>query len=211
MKLRYYLRGLAAGLLIATIILSIANAGNRPLSDAQIRQRALELGMIEGDSMKLSSLQDVENTDSSGTYPESSPESSAKETFQSESSVPESSGSEKPVSESSVPESTVVESSSSGTSAPETFESADSGSESLPPVSGAGSEPVDIQPISFQIKNGASSYSVSKELAALGLVEDASVFDNFLCNNGYSKRIHAGTYEIYPGTSEEDIAKLIAR
>ena len=202
MKLRYYLRGLAAGLLIATIILSIANAGNRPLTNAQIRQRALALGMIEGDSMKLSSLQDEENTDNSETYSDTSaPESSV-----SENAVQVDPVSEDPVSESPVSGNPVSETSTSETSV-----SASPESESLPPISGFSSEPSDIQSISFQIKNGASSYSVSKELAALGLVEDASAFDNFLCDNGYSKRIHAGTYKIYPGTSEEDIAKLIAR
>lgn len=207
MKLRYYLRGLAAGLLIATIILSIANAGNRPLTNAQIRQRALALGMIEGDSMKLSSLQDEENTDNSETYSDTSaPESSV-----SENAVQVDPVSEDPVSESPVSGSPVSGNPVSETSTSETSVSASPESESLPPISGFSSEPSDIQSISFQIKNGASSYSVSKELAALGLVEDASAFDNFLCDNGYSKRIHAGTYKIYPGTSEEDIAKLIAR
>jgi cell division protein YceG involved in septum cleavage len=40
-------------------------------------------------------------------------------------------------------------------------------------------------------------------------VEDAKTFDNYLCNNGYSRSINPGTYEIVPGTSEEEIAKII--
>ncbi|MBR1771015.1 MAG: hypothetical protein IJ747_03190, partial [Lachnospiraceae bacterium] len=57
LKLRYYLRGLAVGILLTTLILTIANADNKPLTDAQIRQKAREMGMVDGDSLKLSSLQ----------------------------------------------------------------------------------------------------------------------------------------------------------
>ena len=42
-----------------------------------------------------------------------------------------------------------------------------------------------------------------------GLVENAKAFDNYLCNNGYSRSINPGIYEIAPGTSEEKIAKII--
>ncbi|MBR1852254.1 MAG: hypothetical protein IJ794_03620, partial [Lachnospiraceae bacterium] len=57
MKLKYYLRGLATGLVVATLIITIANRDNKPFTDAQVRQRAMELGMVDGDSLKLSSLQ----------------------------------------------------------------------------------------------------------------------------------------------------------
>ena len=59
------------------------------------------------------------------------------------------------------------------------------------------------------VKKGASSGSVSSRLQEAGLVEDAKTFDNYLCNNGYSRSINPGTYEIVPGTSEEEIAKII--
>jgi cell division protein YceG involved in septum cleavage len=65
--------------------------------------------------------------------------------------------------------------------------------------------------VSIQVRSGASSYTVSKDLAAAGLVEDAAAYDAYLCNNGYSKRIRVGTYAIAPGTSEEDIAKIITQ
>lgn len=48
MKLKYYLRGLGIGVLVSTLIMSIA-LGNKKtgLSDDEIRQRAAELGMVE--------------------------------------------------------------------------------------------------------------------------------------------------------------------
>lgn len=232
MKLRYYLRGLAAGVLLTTIILTIANAGNRPLTDAEIRQRALELGMIESDAVKLSSLQQDE-TGPANNGAESSEESSAdgKESSSEESTGTESSGMKESSSAESTKESSAqnrMESSSAKDSAESMADSSmenlseessseeSSSEESSTEKSSAETTPAeptsaDAQPVSFRIASGSNSYTVSKELAALGLVEDASAFDTFLCDNGYSKRIRVGTYEILPGTSEEDIAKMIAR
>ena len=59
------------------------------------------------------------------------------------------------------------------------------------------------------IKKGSDSGSVSRVLYEAGLVENAKAFDNYLCNNGYSRSINPGIYEIAPGTSEEEIAKII--
>lgn len=186
MKLKYYLRGLAVGILLTTIILGIANRDNRPLTEAQIRQRALELGMVEADSARLSSLQSEE----SRSGPESAGFEDSEESFAEESTTKESSSEE-----------STAEESSSGEGTTEASSVRESGEEeSLP----------DAQPVVLQIKSGASSYTVSRELAALGLVEDAAAFDSFLCDNGYSQTIRVGNYEIMPGTDEEDIAELIA-
>ena len=59
------------------------------------------------------------------------------------------------------------------------------------------------------IKKGSDSGSVSRVLYEADLVENAKAFDNYLCNNGYSRSINPGIYEIAPGTSEEEIAKII--
>ena len=49
MKLKYYLRGLGIGLVIAAVVMGIhsGNTSSSP-SDAEIKQRAQELGMIDG-------------------------------------------------------------------------------------------------------------------------------------------------------------------
>lgn len=185
MKLRYYLRGLAVGILLTTMILAIANAGNKPLTDAQIRQRALELGMIEADSQKLSSLKG--ESGQAGDQPESTEPSVQPESQEPTSSVQ--------------PEST------------EQPESSDPSAASTPVESDHAEEPSGgdgTAAVILKISGGDSSYSVSRKLAAAGLVEDAAAFDAFLCDNGYSRSIHTGTYEILPGTSEEEIAKMIA-
>lgn len=211
MKLKYYLRGLAVGVLITTIILTIANRDNRPLTDAQIRKRAMELGMVEESSIKLSTLQPEESkSDPESPTPDNSPESSVSESGE-EGSAGENSE-ENSASESG--EESSVSESNEGSSASESSEESSASESSPESVVAGGSEEnstPNAQPLILQIRSGASSYTVSRDLAALGLVEDAAAYDQFLCDNGYSKKIHVGTYEIMPGTSEEDIAKLIAR
>ena len=48
MKLKYYLRGVGIGLIVATLILMIASSlhSNKDMSDAEIIARAEELGMV---------------------------------------------------------------------------------------------------------------------------------------------------------------------
>lgn len=59
------------------------------------------------------------------------------------------------------------------------------------------------------ISNGEGSYTVSKRLAELGVVESAADFDNYLCEHGYDKKIRAGTYTIPVGATDEQMAKIV--
>ena len=69
--------------------------------------------------------------------------------------------------------------------------------------------PQRTQTASITIQRGDDSGSASRRLYEAGLVENAKAFDNYLCNNGYSRSINPGTFEIAPGTSDEEIAKII--
>ena len=54
-KLRFYLRGLGIGLVVTTLILMVVrlNTHGGEMTDAQIRERAAELGMVDGNSYSL--------------------------------------------------------------------------------------------------------------------------------------------------------------
>ena len=79
MKLRYYLRGLGIGMFVTALLMGIALKDEKPLSDAEIRLRAMELGMVDGDSRTLAGNQPSQssgqNTPESTTTP--TPESTA--------------------------------------------------------------------------------------------------------------------------------------
>lgn len=203
MKLKYYLRGLGIGILITTVILSLAGIGRKNMTDEEVVKRAKELGMVE--STLLSDLPDqtkaeeVRPTEPETPEPETSlqPETSEQEnSAEPETSEPETSEPEvspEPEESDSTPETPVAPE--------ETPVSPEDGNPDTP----AG------ETVTLIIGRGESSTTVSKNLKKAGIVEDAAAFDRFLCNNGYDKKIITGTYEIPYGASEEEIAKIITR
>ena len=56
MKLKYYLRGLGIGIVVTAFIFMITSGKKEELSDAEIRERAAQLGMVDASSMTLSTL-----------------------------------------------------------------------------------------------------------------------------------------------------------
>lgn len=190
MKLKYYLRGLGIGILVTTVILSLAGVGRKNMTDEEVVKRAKELGMVE--STLLSDLPDQTKTDEvRPTEPEISlqPETSEPEELASTPETPE------------APEETPVAPEETPEAPEETPVSPEDGNPDIP----AG------ETVTLVIGRGESSTTVSKNLKKAGIVEDAAAFDRFLCNNGYDKKIITGTYEIPYGASEEEIAKIITR
>lgn len=196
MKLKYYLRGLGIGMIVTALILGISFSHRQGqetqiLTDDQIRERAEQLGMVDSSELTLAALQNsVQQAQENTEKTEASPEPDTEETTTT-----------------SEPETTVAP---ENTTEPETTAAPENTvePEATPqPETIAASEA--SQAVTVTVKKGASSGSVSNRLQEAGLVEDAKSFDNYLCNNGYSRSINPGTYEIVPGTSEEEIAKII--
>ncbi len=65
--------------------------------------------------------------------------------------------------------------------------------------------------VSITVQAGSGSGTVCRQLEEAGLIESAASFDNYLIDNGYSKKICVGTYEIQIGTTEEEIARIITK
>lgn len=200
MKLKYYLRGLGIGMAVTALILGISFSGRQgqeaqTLTDEQIRERASELGMVDSSELTLAALQnsaqpqttmEPEVTEESETMTE--PEATAE---------PETATEPKATAEPEMttkPETTAEPKMTTEPEATEELELTTAPEQSQTTIT---------------IKKGSDSGSVSRMLYEAGLVENAKAFDNYLCNNGYSRSINPGIYEIAPGTSEEEIAKII--
>ena len=63
----------------------------------------------------------------------------------------------------------------------------------------------------IKVIRGDSSVSVARRIFEAGLVESAVEFDRYLCDNHYDKSISVGEYEIENGADFETIAKTITR
>ena len=200
MKLKYYLRGLGIGMAVTALILGISFSGRQgqeaqTLTDEQIRERASELGMVDSSELTLAALQnsaqpqttmEPEVTEESETMTE--PEATAEpETTTEPEATAEPEMTTKPEATAEPEMTTKPE----ATKEPELITAPEQSQTTI------------------TIKKGSDSGSVSRVLYEAGLVENAKAFDNYLCNNGYSRSINPGIYEIAPGTSEEEIAKII--
>ena len=209
MKLKYYLRGLGIGMIVTALILGISFSNRQDqtsqiMTDDQIRERAAELGMVDSSELTLAALQNSEKQPTEGT-PEETTQTQEQNNIEAE------------------PE-TTVPAETQATVEPETTQEPEATAEPEPektaepemtaaPETTAEQEvteaPQRTQTASITIQRGDDSGSASRRLYEAGLVENAKAFDNYLCNNGYSRSINPGTYEIAPGTSEEEIAKII--
>ena len=184
MKLRYYLRGLGIGMAVTALILGIGFSGRQgqeaqTLTDEQIRERASELGMVDSSELTLAAF-----ASTAAQTPEATAEPEVTEEPKA-ATEPETTIEPETTAE---PEKTTEP---EATEAPELITAPEQSQTTI------------------TIKKGSDSGSVSRQLYEAGLVENAKAFDNYLCNNGYSRSISPGIYEIAPGTSEEEIAQII--
>ena len=63
--------------------------------------------------------------------------------------------------------------------------------------------------IKIEISSGDSSVVVSKKLEQAGLVSSAVEYDQYLCANGYDKKLSVGVHLIPQNAEYESIALLL--
>ena len=184
MKLRYYMRGLGIGIVVTAILMGVTiNGKTEKLTDAEIIERAEALGME----------QRYETTVLSDTVSENETD----EVDMEEVKVDEESGKNDMPTEQADIEPQVIE-----TDVQEFSD--DSKREEQPETSTE-------ETVQITVQGGDGSQTVARKLAQAGLVEDAIVYDKYLCANGYDKKICTGTHTVPVGASDEEIAKIITR
>lgn len=183
MNLKFYLRGLGIGIVVTALLLSLSARNQSDLTDEEIKARAAELGMVE--QKVLSDISTPKQEVAEATKPTKEPVVTAE---------PEAEPTEEPI----------TEPTAEPTQAPE--------AEPEATVTQAPQEPSDqSEVITLTIVSGETSWSISQALYEAGVVESASDFDTYLCQNGYDKTIRTGTFEISKSATYDEIAKKIAR
>ena len=215
------MRGLGIGMIVTALVMGIGSsqkgtANNNVASqpDGTGTSQAVVLSDLKdtqnqgpGDSEPSETTETTESKEPSGTEEGSEPSETAEATKSKEPSGTE---------EGSEPsETTETTESKEPSKTPEdsgTQQDAEAAGQTQVPdgASGSASE-TEGEVVTFRIENGNGSETVSKKLEEAGLVENASSFNKFLCDNGYSKSIRAGEYEIPVGAGEEEIAEIITR
>lgn len=224
LKMKYYLRGLGLGIVVTAVIMCIMESKDNKMTDEEIVARAKQLGMIESTVLIESSPKednDVQGTDNN--QPEDISESGDTEgQAQTDGSVTGTGvQANANVSDSGIQLNTsslLPEAwTNTGAENQDTQNSADADStqstQSDADMTEAGTQDTQETASEFPkvliISSGEGSYTVSKRLAELGVVESAADFDTYLCEHGYDKKIRAGTYTIPVGATDEQMAKIV--
>ena len=215
MKRKYYMRGIGISMMVTALLIGISTGGKETLSEEEIKKRALQLGMVEEKSTVLSNLrgqetketlpsnseatENTENTDEAGKVED------GKQDREPDKDNAEKTGETEDGKQDREPDKDNAKETGETEGDKQDREPLKENTEAVDNVEDG------LLSVTIQVVRGDSSVSVSKALAEAGLVENATAFDRYLCNNGYDKRISIGTYEIVMGTTEEEIARIITR
>ena len=220
MSIRSYLRGAGLGILVAALALTFGGGNKtKAMTDAEVRERAKELGMTGGNEVLTEAYTMAEAPEiiaaseaaaSTEAASMASTEASAEDANK-EGSSPEEIKSADEIIEDTIKDKQTTELKSDMTGEDKKksellADAAETEAESVSPVTDSSSGFVSIH-----INGGSTSTAVARELENAGAVSSASAFDAFLCANGYDRRLSTGDFRIPSGASDEEIAHILMR
>lgn len=216
MKLKFYLRGIGLGIIVAVALCISAGMKNDQISDEEIIKRAEALGMVTSSETLNESVdeairdgletEEMTENDASGDaaavkvnedIPATEPDETEVNPDEADNSnfdeTPPAAGSDGAATPKVTPTLT-----KEVTPAPTKEADKDTNDTEN-----------DTEYITVVVERGSGSDTVARKIEAAGLVANASEFDRYLCNNGYDKRISAGNHKIPINAREEEIAKIL--
>ena len=213
MKLRYYLRGAGTGIIVTAVLLGIIlGHGKSQMSDGQIKIRAAELGMVEE---KLLSDMENETSKSVSSNEASNNEVSAEKVSENKASEGDANTSDTNSDDVNTDDANTDDVNTNNV-IPELKKNTEEDSlevtkEETGLVETPAEEVVLAAPddIKIEISSGDSSVAVSKKLEQAGLVSSAVEYDQYLCANGYDKKLSVGVHMIPQNAEYESIALLL--
>ena len=224
MKLKFYLRGIGLGIIVAVALCISAGMKNDQISDEEIIKRAEALGMVPSSETLNESvdeaIRDGLETEEMTENDASGDAAAVKVNEDIPATEPDETEVNPDEADNSNFDETPPAAGSDGTATPKvtptlTKEATPALTKEVTPA--PTKEPDkdtddtenDTEYITVVVERGNGSDTVARKIEAAGLVANASEFDRYLCNNGYDKRISAGTHKIPINAREEEIAKIL--
>lgn len=208
MKLKYYLRGLAVGILVTTIILAISfSQTKKELSDQEVINRAKQLGMVMADSGKIEDYREDTQTETGQSEQGETEENVTGDTqngAEDNEGVTGDNGTVTGDNGTVTGDNGTVTGDNEGGIGDNEGGTADNGTG----TEDAGSD-TEGKMVTFVISKGQFGRQISESLKKEGLVDDAEAFMKYLGETGKSEEILPGTYEIPMGSTYEEIVKIL--
>lgn len=210
MERKYYLRGLGLGIAVTAVIMGVIGSHDKGMTDQEIIARAKELGMVENTvlaDMGNEESPELENTEEISNPVQAQPQEDTEEAVEStaDGSMPSGEGDADTGDYETAAEPDSVES-----------DKLDSSGEAEPAGTGEEHNAEDANEIitsaavrTITINRGDGSHTVAKKLEDAGVVTSADTFDEFLCRNGYDKKLRIGTFSIPADAGDEQIARIV--
>ena len=229
MKLKFYMRGLGAGIVITTLIMGVINKPET-LSDAEIKLRASKLGMVEdgvlakvedkhdnvtsnGGKEQETDIGDISNEDSVAVN-ETAEVTEEIINDKNENNEKEHSSEtdlvDEDIQQTDSQDIDFQENEKDNKALNSDYNAVNGNSEALTDTKESQINEENVENyIVIAIESGNAAQTVSKKLAEVGLVDSASDYSEYLSLNGYSKMLRVGQHEIPMGASYEKIARIL--
>lgn len=192
MKLKYYLRGIGIGVIITTIVLTIAFSiqKNKQITDEEIIERAAALGMVMPDEIpERDTLANAEANKEAAQEKEFAKEEMT--------ATDESKATDKEqVSKSASDSVTKTDKTTSEKNVTEKSKKSKA-------------EKTVVEQVELSIVGGEYSDIICEKLRKAGLIEDAEDFNKYLAQGGYDNQLQPGTYVIPKDADYDTIIKII--
>jgi hypothetical protein len=212
MERKYYLRGLGLGIVVTAIIMGMMLSGKEKMSDEDVIARAKELGMVE-DTLLSDSLNDEKAETAAEAEAVVEPEIEAEPEPETETKTETETKPETEVQyEPAVEDEDASEPDDSAKDSAEDTKQTDLAKNDTSVNSKtdtAANKVINTETKTITVGSGDGSYTVAKKLADAGVVSSAQGFDEYLCSNGYDKKLRTGTFTIPANATEEQIAKIV--
>lgn len=226
MKLKYYLRGIGIGVILTAIVMGFALGGRKTtMSDAEVIERAKELGMTDGgvlsDTVNEGDEVEESNTSSSDQALDEAGKEISKEIDEELASASESASflaseekegkdqeakEDKPVTEASFEASKEVATESASTENVQEVAKAEE-----KPAESTDNDQTSVSGTTktVTIPGGKSSDAVAQILYEAGVIDNAVSFNRYLIDKGLDRIIRSGTRTFPAGSTYEDVAYII--
>ena len=205
MKMKFYVRGLGVGFVLSALIFVIAFSFYKPsYSKEEIKNMAEKEGykVTDPDSTLDESKTDKSSKTNTKKATDSSKSAATTTTDNSKSDAKTNTDTSKTLQESEDDKKTASASDNTTTTA-----DANGNTTTTTEVA-----PEDVQKnnIRIDVEKGASdSLAIANDLASMGVVDNGKSFDNFMNENGYSRRIQPGTFEFHKGMTYNEVANIL--
>lgn len=222
MERKYYLRGLGLGIAVTAVIMGVIGSHDKGMTDQEIIARAKELGMVENTvlaDMGNEESPEPANTEEISNPVQAQPQEDTEEAGEPEEAVESTAdggidGISSGESDTDVGDSETA--AEPGSVEPDEPAEPDLSAEEEPAGTEEGQNAEDANEIitsaavrTITINRGDGSHTVAKKLEDAGVVTSADTFDEFLCRNGYDKKLRIGTFSIPADAGDEQIARIV--